>query len=397
MEEGKIVIESRILEVFSSSDKSWDGPDILTIPEEKIKKLINKDKDPFFVIIEVVREGISKSDRRYTRRSVEDIHNLNINIQGYLGHQKIENRDHEYRNPHLKVIKSRLREESGVLINEIKGYVSKASKDLRIHIDEEMAGPVSIDAVATLNIDDSGIVTVSNVTKLRSIDFANPGTEGFITSGVKAIVREMEKDKKGEEMSRLSKKQLKIEYADEIQEIIESENVGIKTSFEGRITEMDSVISEKDASVSSKDIEIKGLKTNITEMELTITEKEKELKNLNVELSEIQEKSDISDLELYKNEQIQLLEVNDNIKEMLNKRVESKKAGTLDESKEAIKKNIEVRLEDIREIMGDVSKKSKSSGIPPKKNCEDTEKSYREDLGRAILTNADDIYGKKEK
>ncbi len=178
--------EAEITETACALGDEWTGGDVHLLPGVDVSEIAKDDPDPFFVEMTIMREGKGTgkpTPKNYLASAVDDCARLAPGLQAYLGHQDPKLRGREYRIPQAKIIASKTEMQtdpaSGRKIKaaRAKAYVSRASQDLRTHIREGMAGPVSIDGRAVLKTRGDQ-VDVPKMLHLRAIDFCNPGTEG---------------------------------------------------------------------------------------------------------------------------------------------------------------------------------------------------------------------------
>jgi len=357
--ENNIQLVVDVLEIFDVEDTTWESDRMWSLEDTEIAEMVKGDPDPFFILMDAARTGISKNMKNYTEKSIYNVAELVIGKQMYLGHQRPEDRAYEYRIPQGRVVESRVdkiidNDGQEVYVTKAKAYVSREAKTLRTNIREKMAGPVSIDGVAVLEMNgDENIPDVVEITKLRSVDFCNPGTEGIKEAGVKAIVSEMDSSDGEEQMKKLTKSELLSQYEGEIREIASEKVDEVKKEYDTEIQEMKKELSVKDLKI--KELE-KQVETTVQEMD--------QLKNDHVT---VQNKLNTSKLEDFKREYIVKLDTTDEIREMLAEKIEVVLGEDFDTSKETLQKNIDGKLSEIREIMDKVKTQKTSAGNPPKK------------------------------
>jgi hypothetical protein len=165
-------------------------------PRIDIKTLTADDKNPMFVNVEVVRNGMSGNRRRYPNNVVHEIAMMIPGTQGYFGHPDPNKTGFEFRDPQCVYVGSMIEEQQDGVIRAIgKAYVYKSS-NLREWLPKSIAAgkplTVSINGVGDVVRDLTNNVTeVRTMSKLDSIDWANPGTEGMGTSQALSVVSEM--------------------------------------------------------------------------------------------------------------------------------------------------------------------------------------------------------------
>lgn len=157
------------------------------------------DDSPMFVNLEVLRNGISNGNRRYFDSSVvRQVCDMIPGVPGFLGHPDPSKVGFEFREPHCIFVGSMIEElDGGASVRALaKAYIFKSSP-LREWIPKSIAcgNPltVSINGVGDIARDNvNNIIRVQNMTKLDSIDWANPGTQGMPDSKAYSIVTEMQ-------------------------------------------------------------------------------------------------------------------------------------------------------------------------------------------------------------
>lgn len=200
-----IVTHSPIIEI-ANEQQTINVPVDLRVD---VDVLTSDDPNPMFVNVEVVRTGISKTNRRkYDNTVVNQISEMIPGTLGYLGHPDPAKTSFEFREPHTIFVGSIVQEMADGGIKSIaKAYIFKSSH-LREWIPKSIAAgrplTVSINALGDIINDATNkLIHVKRVTQLDSIDWANPGTEGFGTSQALSVVSELQNqdDKGGSQMS----------------------------------------------------------------------------------------------------------------------------------------------------------------------------------------------------
>lgn len=195
--------DCRILEMVQDNS-------LVNVPVDNridISTITADDPDPKFVNVEVIRAGISKTNRRrYNNNVVREINDLIPGLQGYLGHPDPSKYGFEFREPQCIFVGSLLEQmQDGVHRTIAKAYLFKSSP-LREWIPKSIAAnnpmTVSINGAADI-VRNSDIIDVIHMTNLQSVDWANPGTEGMGTSTAISVVREQQNNNNlgGSEMS----------------------------------------------------------------------------------------------------------------------------------------------------------------------------------------------------
>lgn len=198
---GDILEEDRILEiagiVLGRSEES-----VFNIPNDEnidIAQLTADDDNPMFVNVEIIRNGQSGNNRVYDDNIVRIINDMVPGTMGYLGHPDPGKTGFEFRDPQCIYVGSQVVDmDNGVIASIGKAYIFKTSP-LREWIPKSMiAGnpmTVSINAYGDIYNDPSSDAKyVKNINRLESIDWANPGTEGFSSSTAISVVKEMKEE-----------------------------------------------------------------------------------------------------------------------------------------------------------------------------------------------------------
>jgi len=188
-----------VLELYKDGASSYNVP---VHPSIDVSELVKDDENPMFANIEVIREGVSEGNNRvFDAHSVRQIYDLIQGQIGYFGHPDPDKHGHEFRDPqsiYVGAMLDTVETPWGETILRIlaKTYVFKSS-NLREWIPKAQAAgnpmTVSINALGDIETDGSYIY-IKNITKLESIDWANPGTQGMSESQVLSVVSEMQKN-----------------------------------------------------------------------------------------------------------------------------------------------------------------------------------------------------------
>lgn len=197
-----IMCESRILEIASADSKPEFNID--NDPNIDMAELTKDDPNPMFVNVEVLRTGISKTNRRlYDSQIVRQVGTMIPGTIGYLGHPDPNKTSFEFRDPQNIYVGSKVEEMQDGSVRAIgKAYIFKSSP-LREWLPKSIIGGKPL----TVSINGSGdvmrdtindIIHVKSLNQLDSIDWANPGTEGVGSAQAINIVHEMQDDKGGE-------------------------------------------------------------------------------------------------------------------------------------------------------------------------------------------------------
>lgn len=264
----------RVREI-SADEGQWEfsRSDVREI-EERVRG-----EEGVFVEVLIIHEGSSrKSDGsesiHYSRTTVREMAQLVPGTNAYLGHPDPSKREFEYRTPQAQYISARTElidvEGEQVLALYGRAFISKApsSEDLRIHLREGLAGPVSINGQA-LFMRANGVRTNKTVGmhSLESVDFVNPRTQGVKAAGVVGIVTEIQSAATGHEepstMSISSKDGLRKEYGDLVDAIVADALSEKEAAHKARVTEMADEAESLKATISERDEKITSLTAEI--------------------------------------------------------------------------------------------------------------------------------------
>ena len=315
-----------------------------------IDTLTADDPDPKFVIVEVLRAGISKgNNRRYNNNIVKEVNDMVPGVQGFFGHPDPSKHGFEFREPQTIFVGSMIDHMPDGLDRCIaKAYILKTSP-LREWVPKSIAAgnPMTVSINGTGDIMRNGdILDVIHMSELESIDWANPGTEGMGTSKAISIVKEMQMQNEGGS-----------EMADQlsIQDVIKNATVTEFKAFNPTgyksILENVTVAELQDANQKLVDSIIEN--NRITELSYMIGEEKKTIKitelqslidgyeNTIMKLEEDAKKAKITE---YKNRKLMEL-VPDNIREKVGARVSGNTEAEIDAS-------LESEMSYIREISG---------------------------------------------
>ena len=384
IEDFELVAE--VMEIAAGPDVALGGDgevvevfDCVEGTETDVAEMIGDDPDPFFVDLTILREGPASGtpcQKFYERGAVRDAVKLAPGLIGYLGHQQPGRRDWEYRTPQSRIIKSWLaKTEDGRMAARARAYVSRRSQDLRTHIQEKMAGPVSIDGRARLVKNKDG-VRVKEMLSLRCVDWCNPGTEGSKGSGVDAVVKEMDNDARTRSKDVSEKRLTKGELGEmaEVREMIREEREAAEAPLKEQVGTLEARVSEMEAAASAKDVEIEDLKKKLEESEEAVRE-------MRTEADRLEAEGRARDLEKYRDERIKgLEEVTDEVREMVAGRVDVEVLedddAEMTASKKAVDEAVEREFGEIKRVAemfgGSLAGKpsqggQKPAGLPPRK------------------------------
>jgi len=270
----------QVSSVSEISSDEWTGGGILTIDEAAIEEMTKDDEKPFFVEFVALYEGLSGNKNKYTEAAIKSCVKEMVGTNMYKGHVPPGGKDWMYREPVGKVISAKeatiVIDGKRVLAAKGKAYITDAEPKLRKDIKKGMAGPVSIlgDARAIRHLT-TGTREIVEIYSLKSIDFCNPGTAGMKKAGVTAIVTEMsgepEIEKEDDKMERLTLKQLKEDYAEELKlllaEMLEPKLNEFKSEFTKVEDDLKKSLEEKETSIQEMQSKLDTLAKEKEEVE----------------------------------------------------------------------------------------------------------------------------------
>ena len=180
-------------------------------PRIDIDTITSDDPDPRFVNVEVIRAGVSGNNRRYNNNVVKEVSQLVPGCQGFFGHPDPSKYGFEFREPQCIYVGSVVEEMADGLCRCIaKAYLFKTSA-LREWVPKSIAAgnPMTVSINGSADVMRGGdLLDVIHMTELQSIDWANPGTEGLETSKAMSVVKEMNNNEGGSEMSEINAKDI---------------------------------------------------------------------------------------------------------------------------------------------------------------------------------------------
>jgi len=191
-----------------------DGMGEIDVPVDKtiISELSDGDKDPMFVTIEVINEGVSRNGRAYDKHVIESLaEQINENKpDGFYGHLADDERHTKFPEPQTIWLGAKVLEVGGKTRLFAKGYILPEAKTLRSYLKKaKVAGKnvaVSVYGLAKVVKDKVKNISIVQDMTLESIDWARPGAEGVLNMGLFSVTSEMAQDNKiteGEPMDRL--------------------------------------------------------------------------------------------------------------------------------------------------------------------------------------------------
>jgi len=165
-----------------------DGMGEIDVPVDKtiISELSDGDKDPMFVTIEVINEGVSRNGRAYDKHVIESLaEQINENKpDGFYGHLADDERHTKFPEPQTIWLGAKVLEVGGKTRLFAKGYILPEAKTLRSYLKKaKVAGKnvaVSVYGLAKVVKDKVKNISIVQDMTLESIDWARPGAEGVL-------------------------------------------------------------------------------------------------------------------------------------------------------------------------------------------------------------------------
>jgi hypothetical protein len=203
----KVILNASVMEMAGKPDK-FD----INVPigkEVDIEKLTEGDKNPMFVTIEALNEGVSKNKIYYSDQVVREIaRKVNMDKpDGYQGH--IEESKKRYQNPKSMTVwlGAVTKKIAGKTRLFVKGYVMPYADELKQYLKKAKAAGKKV----AVSIYGQAVHEWDNLNKyyslkpgtfaLESIDWARAGSEGVPTTGFYKLTAEQEE---GEQQTRYS-------------------------------------------------------------------------------------------------------------------------------------------------------------------------------------------------
>jgi hypothetical protein len=237
-----------VMEMTSDGNGEIDVP----VEEGLVAKLIEGDKDPMFVTIEVINEGVSRNGRAYDKATIISLAEQ-INAKrpdGYYGHLTDEERQTKFPEPQTIWIGAKVTEVGGKTRLFAKGYVLPEAKSLRSYLRKAKAASknIAVSVYGLARVVKNGAIQTVKSMNLESIDWARPGSEGVLNMGMFSVTAEMSNDSKlttGEEETMDKVEVLKAATVDELKEAnptVVSEMIA--EGSQAKATELETVVSE---------------------------------------------------------------------------------------------------------------------------------------------------------
>lgn len=319
---------------IGADEGEWDHKIAFDVKEvQKGLKAAGEDApEPMFVEVLVLHEGHSvKTDGTenigYAARTVHDVAKLLPGAIGYLGHPQPGTEEWKYRTPVARYVASRVERRDVPNVGTVpcavgKAYISAAAKELRTHIREGMAGPVSLNGTAFFKaVRGRRTNETVGMKQLKSVDFCNPGTAGIPAAGITGVVREIageggdptQGDKSmGVETNPTirSKADLLREYPEFCQAVINDETASLNSTLEE--------VREQKAKADETVATLQGEKE-------TLEAKVEEMTKAHTEATERAEKSEKTVREMQN--AVALGKVKDALQKKISERIEAAKSG----------------------------------------------------------------------
>jgi len=201
MRRGYETMAARIAEMTTTAE----GGDIdFEINKEKVSKLLERDKDPMFVTIQVAREGVSKNGKNYTAETMQEIADQINSKQpdGYKGH--LTDKERETKAPDAETIwlgAKVMKDSAGKVAVYAKGYVMPYATKRRTYLQtaNDLGKNISVSIFggakkAVYNAQQKAYDIVGII--VDSVDWSRPGAEGIPNDGTLILTSEMVTNKK---------------------------------------------------------------------------------------------------------------------------------------------------------------------------------------------------------
>lgn len=226
---------------MSADPQSFD----IAIDTEKIKGILERDKDPRFVTLQVAREGVSKNGRNYSAEVIESIAEQINQHQpiGGAGHIPDDQRSYAFPKTETIWLGAVIKETNGKKVCYAKGYLLPDAKNRRnyLEIAKDLGKNVAV------SIYGKAKEAVYNATQkaydirglaLERIDWTPPGTEGIPNDGTLILTSEMEQGNNKKEKPMDKVEVLKNATLSEMQEHNPDLVAEIKQANEAVVSEM---------------------------------------------------------------------------------------------------------------------------------------------------------------
>jgi hypothetical protein len=179
-------------------EMSSDGSDqLVPVNAELLQRVSEDDTAPVFVTIEVLNEGTSRNKRRWTKEHLQNVcEQINRkHPDGYRGHISIQERSTKAPEAETIWLGAVVKEVDGKARLIAKGYVLPYATKLRQYLKSAKAAgknvAVSVYGTAAQAAKDAAGYILPNGFNLESIDWARPGSEGVVNSGLFQVTAEM--------------------------------------------------------------------------------------------------------------------------------------------------------------------------------------------------------------
>lgn len=272
--------DGQVREIAGDEPGTWTHS--IPFDVKEIQKALGggTDEKPMFAEVLVLHEGHSrKSDGskniHYARKTVEDLAKMLPNTLAYLGHQRDSDVEYEYRTPVGKYVAARVEERDIKDVGRVacavgKVYVSSAARDFRTHLREGLAGPVSISGTALFKASNGQRTNDTlGMSRLKSVDFCNPGTPGVANAGVTGLVQEIAPTAPAagaapmaDVLPRLTRTDLLREYPEVVKSIVTDET----SAYEKTVKEITARAEKAEAAVTTLTAEKTAAEGKVTQM-----------------------------------------------------------------------------------------------------------------------------------
>lgn len=192
---------------ISEMSASVDGGTVdIQVDETKVKKLLERDKNPMFVTLQVAREGVSKNGRRYSAETMQEIADQINKHQpdGYAGHLTDEERKHKSPDTETIWLGAKVqKDKDGKTSVYAKGYVMPSAKKRREYLQTAFDLGKNV-AVSIFGAADKAVYNAKEKAydifglNVESVDWARSRSEGIPNDGTLILTSEMHNNKSKE-------------------------------------------------------------------------------------------------------------------------------------------------------------------------------------------------------
>jgi hypothetical protein len=235
-----------------------------------IKKLVEEDKNPLFVVVEALSPQISQNNREWEEKHLFSIAEQ-INSKkpdGYSGHLREEDRSTKTPLSQTLWLGAIVKAIEGKKRLFVKGYILPYAEHLRKYLKTAKAASkkvgVSIYGTAKEVWDSTKNAYRVSDFNLESIDWARPGAEGVTGTGYLKLTSEMKNMDKLEIIKGLTLEEIKGQRKDLVDKVVSEMSSKIKEEGKKEIDNLKKKIEEKDKVVS----EIKDEVANLIDLKI---------------------------------------------------------------------------------------------------------------------------------